>query len=252
MANRSMGCRVTNSTPAYAQPFPREGDLSRNINKRLPGFASKKPPLDWGGRRVFAYVLTTVEIAASGQCIQNGSAPNFQGSLISLCTCMHYHRTWWRSWKGMWIAGFCGSRCPGGNQLFYLMQVGDEYESQLDVWQALGARTRNAKSARRNRLGDVYEPNSTTASTEYVPETYFPPYDNGPDDRHVHLPKDHWKQDICFRDPDRTAKKPKLLVGDPERSFLWRRPRYSYTGSRHPRNRVYDSMSEFYSHLQLK
>lgn len=244
-----MSCKPVKTTSGQA--FPRTGELARNIDRRLPGFVAKSPPSSWNNDRVFAYVLTTLDIDHAGEFVQKGSAPNFQGGLISLCSCMHYHRTWWPRWRGMWVAGFCGKNQKGGNQLFYLMQVGEEYDSQADLWHSLGVSTRNAKSARGNRFGDVYEPNGATAATAYEPGGYFPPYGNGPDDQHVHLARDHWKQDICFRYPVRDAKQPKLLIGDPERSFLWQRPRYAYMERQHPRNRVYDSMTEFYQYLRF-
>lgn len=243
-----MSCKPPSNS--IGQPFPPTGDLARNVGTKLPRFSEKAPPPEWNNNRVFAYVLTTLEIDHTGSFIQHGGAPNFQGGLISLCTCMRYHRTWWPSWRGMWVAGFCGKNQKGGNQLFYLMQVGEEYDSHADLWHSLGVSTRNAKSARRSRIGDVYEPNGATAATVYDPGHYFEPYDNGPNDQHVRLARDHWKQDIRFRYPNRNAKKPKLLIGDSDRSFLWRKPRYAYSGSQHPRTRVYDSMADFYHHLK--
>lgn len=244
-----MSCKVTNATSG--QPFQRTGGVSYRFGGKLPGYVSNKPPLEWNRNPVFAYVLTTVAVDGVGRFLQKGSAPNFQGGLISLCTCMHYHRTWWSSWRDVWVAGFCGMNQKGGNQLFYLMQVGGEYDNHAELWHSLEANTRDAKSARRSRFGDVYEPNGATAATAHEPNHYFPPYDNGPGDQHVHLAHDHWKQDICFRYPANDAKQPRLLIGDPERSLLWRKPRYAYTERQHPRNRVYDSMTEFYQHLKL-
>src|SRR5437868_900501 len=245
-----MGCKPCGSASGlHSQPFPRSGDLADNIDIALPGFAKRIPPPDWNDHPVFAYVLTTVEFYGKS-FVQTGSAPNFQGDLITLCTCMRYHRTWWNTWKGIWVAGFCGKNWEGGNQLFYLMQVADEYESQLDLWNALSAKARRAKSATHNRFGDAYEPKTTTHATRYDPDTYRRPVDEPPNNAHVHLSKDHWKQDICFRYPHPHRKMPKLLVGDPERSFLWKRPRYSYIGRQHPRNKVYLSLADFYRQLK--
>jgi len=42
---------------------------------------------------VYAYVLTTIKYK-NGEFIQTGSAPNFQGGLITLCTCKRFMRTW--------------------------------------------------------------------------------------------------------------------------------------------------------------
>lgn len=245
-----MGCKPCDGVSRISvQVFPRNRDLASNLDIALPGFAERTPPPDWNQNRVFAYVLTTIKIDGKS-FVQTGSAPNFQGGLITLCTCMRYHRTWWKTWKGTWVAGFCGKNWPGGNQLFYLMQVAEDYDSQFDLWNDLSTTARNAKSATRNRFGDVYEPNTTTPATRYDPDTYLRPIDKSPENSHVHLRKEDWKQDICYRYPQLDHKMPKLLVGDPDRSFLWRRPKYSYIGRQHPRNKVYSSLAEFYRKLK--
>jgi hypothetical protein len=194
--------------------------------------------------KVFAYVLTTVDIV-SGVFQQGGSAPNFQGGLITLCTCMHRHRTWWRTWKRVWVAGFCGKNCPGGSQLFYLMQVGDEEDSHFDLWGSLLSAERTAKSASLNPLGDLYEPATTNTHTRLDPGTYRPPHRS-----HVHLPGDRWKQDICYGYPSVPKRVPRLLVGDPARSFVWKKPRYSYINVQHPRFKVYSTLGNFLWHLK--
>ena len=57
---------------------------------------------------VYGYVITTVELR-DGLFDQTGSGPNFDGGLITLCTCKHdlrarMHTEEWL--KNQWIAGF--------------------------------------------------------------------------------------------------------------------------------------------------
>jgi hypothetical protein len=74
---------------------------------------------------VYCYVITTVK-NRGGQLVQNGSAPNFQGGMITLCTCKHPMRSFLEpdEWKGTWIAGFTTVTAgQGGNALVYLMEI---------------------------------------------------------------------------------------------------------------------------------
>src|SRR5438045_9500685 len=110
------------------------------------------------------------------------------------------------------------------------MQVADEHESQLELWNDLSAATRHAKSAARDRFGDIFEPRTTTYATRYEPGTYRRPIEIPPAGPHVHLRNNIWKQDICYGYPQPHQRMPKLLVGDPDRSFRCTRPKYSFVG----------------------
>jgi len=87
---------------------------------------------------VYAYVLTTIKYE-NGEFIQTGSAPNFQGGLITLCTCKRFMRTWKpvQEWKGVWIAGFTSTQITSTrkNYLFYLMKVSNAYPSFKSLWE---------------------------------------------------------------------------------------------------------------------
>ncbi len=96
---------------------------------------------------LYVYVLTTVKVI-DGHLVQTGSAPNFQGGVITLCTCKHYMRTWRapEEWKGIWIAGFTGNVLKDGkNYLFYLMKVQEAFMSHRDLWRWLQRSAREAK-----------------------------------------------------------------------------------------------------------
>jgi hypothetical protein len=192
--------------------------------------------------KVFAYVLSTVEVDKD-RFVQYGSAPNFQGGLITLCTCMRHHRTWWDSWKGVWVAGLCGKNIKNGNQLFYLMHVTYEAESHFELWYSPIMRaSREAKSAQHDVFGDLFEPKSSCAKGRFDPDNYVRPVKG-----HRHEKDNKWHADINYIYGKR---RPKLLVGDPAHSYLWEEPKCSFTGKRHPRFKVYQSLQEFLNRLQ--
>ncbi len=120
------------------------------------------------------------------------------------------------NWIGIWIAGLCSLKGAGDQQaLFYLTRVEEAYESHRDLWKKTPHNARAAKNARTHRLGDIYEPRPDTKP--FVPDTYNPPVKN-----HSHREwPDEWRKDINYKGvKERHAA---LLVGDPDRSYLWNR-----------------------------
>ena len=242
-----MSCKCSTNV-VDCQPWPKIGRLSNRVRPRLPGFPNK-PPIASAEARVFAYVLSTLDVDQTDQdkpiFCQRGCAPNFQGGYITLCTCMHYHRTWPSLAKeGVWVAGFCGKGCAGGNQLFYLMRVEKVIPNFADLWNSrkLPKAALRAKSSRFNIFGDVYEPKRRAALDPFAPKNYWKPMKN-----HKHLP-DSWRKDICFG--DKADPQPGLLVGHPDLSFVWKSPRYAYRGAKHPRFKFHDSLEAFYACLE--
>jgi hypothetical protein len=67
-----------------------------------------------------------------------------------------------QDWRGWWFAGFTSPKICGRLWLFYLARMEAVYASQAELWEALPAHVRQAKSTRRNRLGDVYQPNPSS------------------------------------------------------------------------------------------
>ena len=65
---------------------------------------------------------------------QKGSGPNFQGGLITLCSCKHYMRTYKAMQPKVWIAGFTSIRVKEKNWLFYLMRVLQTHKSHDEFW----------------------------------------------------------------------------------------------------------------------
>ena len=104
------------------QPFPQTGLLASNMDV-FPDILYAR--ITDNHATVYSYVVATVK-NRGGQFAQTGSAPNFQGGMITLRTCKHLMRTFLThdDWKGVWIAGFTGVRAgQGGNALVYLMQT---------------------------------------------------------------------------------------------------------------------------------
>lgn len=55
-------------------------------------------------QNVYCYIINTIK-NRRGRFVQVGSAPNFQGDLITLCTCKAWMRTYKdvSSWKGVFL-----------------------------------------------------------------------------------------------------------------------------------------------------
>lgn len=199
------------------QPFPRKGKLHGNLNlssKALRDIVGSE------GAIVYCYVVDSVT-DEGGHLVQRGSGPNFQGDMATLCTCKHHMRTSLSpdDWEGKWVAGFTGVGAGGGrNALVFLTRVDHAFESHHGLWysEEIPAETKRAKSATSNRLGDLFEPVDEW-SDPFDHRGYRPPHTT-----HSHAPDDNWHRDV-----DHTGyggRRPALLVGDPEHTYLWDRP----------------------------
>ena len=228
------------------QVYPETGELADNSNLSLNSLVKLLPGLD--DARVYSYVVRTIKRQGSG-FVQSGSGPNFQGGRITLCTCKHRMRTYLDadSWRGVWVAGFSGVNVTDReNGLVYLMQVDWAFESHCELWQWLPAKVRRAKAAHLHKLGDVFKPKTDCirpdGPTRFEPANYVPPR---PD--HSHASSDDWYRDVSYEGCG--GRRAALLVGDPERSFLWSTPIVFFGGSQHPRTRKWKNLQEFLNHL---
>lgn len=173
-----------------------------------------------GQATVYCYVVDSVR-NEDGRFVHRGSGPNFQGDMVTLCTCKHHMRTSLSpdDWQGRWVAGFTGVKAgEGKNALVYLTKVGYAFESHHDLWysEEISTETKRAKSATLSRLGDLFEP-IDESSDPFDHRDYRPPHI-----AHSHAPNNTWYGDV-----DRTGyggRRPALLTGDPEATFLWDRP----------------------------
>ena len=210
------------STDPLAQPLPTSGPLTKNVDLSLASLRQRIEKSS-DGRAVYPYVVASVHYDR-GRFGQTGCSPNFQGGVITLCTCKHLLRTYRRVRKseGVWIVGVTGSGLVmRGRHLFYLM-FARPFESHAGLWSHLGSRVSQAKSATRDRLGDMYEPQTVglVGDERFRVSRYRPPIVG-----HVHRSSasDHeWERDI-----DRTYRRgtrPVLLCCDSRLSFIWTKP----------------------------
>jgi hypothetical protein len=208
------------------QPFPTTGRLMSNMNL---GFAKLNTKIGFEQAEVYCYVVETIK-NQSGHFFQTGSAPNFQGDMVSLCTCKHFMRTFkdTNDWVDKWIAGFSGVAAGNGNNaLVYLMRVGHAFKSHMSLWFAdeIPEETKQAKSAQISKFGDIYKPKDQI-SNEFSAQSYFHPVES-----HVHCNNDGWHNDINYEGSK--GRKASLLIGDPEYSFLWNQPMIYFKGHLH-------------------
>src|SRR5262249_56622494 len=102
----------------------------------------------------YSYVVRTVEWNHETVTFeQHGSAPNFQGDVLTLCTCKHQMRASRAAedWRGVWLAGFTSRTILDGQHwLFYLARIQSAHESHADPLSHLGGRPPRAKAAPPN------------------------------------------------------------------------------------------------------
>ena len=229
-----------NNANGVCQEWPRGNKLKENMNKTLN---TLKRVLEKSKGTIYVYVLTTVKANGHGGFIQMGSAPNFQGGLITLCTCKHWMRTWRTpdAWKNVWIAGFTGVNILGDhkNYLFYLMQVQKAFYSHKELWDWLDPTVKKAKNASKHKCGDVYEP-TPNLTDPFDPSHYCEPIK---EPKHVHFKNNDWFKDINYTNT-KTKRHPAVLVGAPEYSFLWSRPKI-YFKDKLPRTKKWNDIKEF-------
>jgi hypothetical protein len=216
------------------QPFPTSGPLADNLGLPLPVLKFNVGKTD---SRAYSYVLRTVGIDYDATTFeQYGSAPNFQGGVLSLCTCKHQMRATQTSddWEGVWVAGFTSRTIHDGRHwLFYLAKIESAHQSHADLWQALTARTRNAKAADRHFLGDIFRPKSPapTGKARYSPSRYVTPTANA---HRQQRGNKGWHNNINYPLAVKYGH-PALLVADPHKTFIWKEPMIYFTGD-HCRN----------------
>jgi hypothetical protein len=211
------------------QPYPQQGQLAKTLNLTLGTLRSHLDDMEFQEATVYSYVIATIQFDG-GEFLQRGSAPNFQGDLVTLCTCKHFMRTFLDAprWRGKWIAGFTGVEAGRGrNALVYIMRVAHAFESHRDLWHsgALTSAAREAKAADRDRFGDVYRP-AIEQGDPFEPANYEKPVPN-----HDHFKDGSWPRDIAY--PARAGRRPALLVGQIGLSFLWSKPMLCYSPALH-------------------
>jgi hypothetical protein len=219
-----MTCGTGHTDRAHThQPFPQSAEFGPNLNVSLSRLYARAD----SQALVYSYVIASMR-NYNGEFVQTGCGPNFQGGLITLCTCKHRMRTFLDpdQWNGLWIAGFTSlATGEGANFLIYLMRVARAFASQRDLWfsTTIPPAVKQVKAAHRNRLGDLYQPRGKKIA-RWDPDGYLPPAKD-----HCHVLA--WARDITYEGV--RARHAALLVGDPRQSFLWNRPMIYYAGRLH-------------------
>ena len=219
-----MSCRSKSPAPSSSKTgftYPAPG--SRNaLLSAIPTSLRTRP--------LYSYVVTTIETTSTPphDLIQNGSAPNFEGGRITLCTCKHKDRATFypsgnraRPWDQVWVAGLTSKSSHPSRSLAYLMLVEATFPNQNALWEHLPSACRTAKSARHSPLGDLYEPKEFASAHPHSPAYYHSPVAG-----HVHASATWptgWHHDIALW----TSKAyphglpHPLLLGEAEMSFRW-------------------------------
>ncbi len=211
-----MGCCKTQQY-TY-QPFPQIGSLSQNTNLTLKKLHQH---INIDSAYIYCYIVKSVK-NRNASLQQQGCGPNWQGGLITLCTCKHFMRAFkdLDSWQGTWIAGFTtASEGNGSNALVYLMRVKDAFDSHHDLWYELPNKIRRAKEAhlKGNIFGDIYKPkNKLIGNKKYSAKSYYEPCKS-----HAHGDNNGWYKDLNYFHNKRHAA---LLIGEEKKSFLWSKP----------------------------
>jgi hypothetical protein len=174
---------------------------------------------------VYAYIVTTIETTTGYQLIQKGSAPNFDGGRITLCTCKHKDRATFHPsndqsdpWKNVWVAGLTSKTEDPSRSLAYLMCVECSFLNQRELWRSLPFRCRQTKSASKSKLGDLFEPKAAAKNDPYDPANYYYPAVG----RHSHAREDNpkqWHNDI--KRWGRHSRPHRLLLGRTAQSYQW-------------------------------
>ena len=224
------------------QPIPRTGPLAHNNRRYLSLDELRESIADWND--VYFYVMTSVEYCDQ-KFLQKGTGPNFQGGLITLCTCMHRMRSALsaRDWRGKWIAGLTSiTEHQRKNFLVYLMKVSKAFESHYDLWvnESISPETKLAKAAHLNEFGDIYKPKRRIIGYDKT-EDYEKPCEG-----HSHI--DDWGKDIKY-EKGYHGRAAALLVGSEEKSFLWDVPKIWYSHQL-PRSFQRLELNEFFKQLK--
>jgi hypothetical protein len=178
--------------------------------------------------KAFSYVVKSVNVKWNQDdhfFEQHGSAPNYQGDILTICTCKFQMRSRLsvEEWvDNVWTAGFTSRTIlEDKHWLFFLSKVKTAHESHSDLWHFLDTETREKKAAHKHYLGDIFKPLAPRPlnNDRFHTRRYVKPKD------HVHRrPGDNgWKKDISYLHAI-TGKRAPLLVANPNLTFIWEKP----------------------------
>lgn len=204
-----------------------------NLRKQLSAFLDDT---------AYIYTLTSLTRDASGIIQQNGSAPNVEDGIVTLCTCKHYMRQGNKGkWKGVWIIGltpivknkgFDGEK----NYVFYITRVEKEFTNHKEFYDYLHLNHPNAiipKNGSRNELGDIFEPKTgivIDGVTELNPNSYI-------DASKIHSHGTAWIHDVSLNPLSASPVSTPLLLGEINNSFVWQKPTIIWKGTKSVRRK---------------
>jgi len=209
---------------------------------------------------VEAYKVSTVKGSQdTTSFIQTGCGPNFEGGLLSQCMCRHdiRQRHTCEEWENNWIAGITGKLSMCGKSedtyLFYLMKVDKAFCSFKHLWDyytVVNPSLIEAKQTTTNVLGDLYIPINDDIDDVWNVSNYM-----GSIKGHPHFNKKNKLKDINYpewrkhkaqkkRKKLRRVKNANLLLGDIDRSYLWKNPNIRAVGWHNIRAKRY-TMKDF-------
>ncbi len=117
------------------QKWPKMGKLNVNMNKKLN---EVEQDITSENSSVDIYILRTIKLTKNMKFIQTGSGPNFQGGILSQCTCRPdlRARRYPKQWENRWIAGFTtkGLAKKDTYHLVYLMKIHKAFESIYKIF----------------------------------------------------------------------------------------------------------------------
>lgn len=197
----------------------------QRLRERLGAFGNPEDQV------VYAYIVDTVHPVGEAEVYeQRGSAPNWEGEHITLCTCKHPMRAsltpaQWMQDK--WVVAMTGYNQRFGYQqsLICLFRVGEAHPSMAALAHALRQSGREAVAAAKDATvhprGDLMMPlRAGIPANPHDPAVYREPCL-----QHVHRqPRDPecWHQDVNYVGGG--GRQAPMLVGDPRLSFRWTRP----------------------------
>lgn len=178
---------------------------------------------------VYSYVIASI-VYVDNTFYQAGCGPNFEGGIITLCTCKHYMRAYKepRDWKDKWICGLVNLN--NKTYLQYLMQVENAVNNMYDLCELLPPKVVKVKSASLNVFGDVYTPKKSLNNDK---DKYNVSNYNIPIGGHKH--EKDYKDDIYYKYQN-LNRCSSFLVGDPENSFIWTEAKVEV---RHPKEKKF-------------
>lgn len=239
----------------YYQRWPTKGILFDNMNLSK-GELKDTIEDSWG--KGAHYTVSTVIPYDKKTFAQTGCGPNFEGGLISQCTCRHDIRSTWfslKEWKNNWLAGFTGygQKSCGTSYLFYLIKVREPFESFKDIFDYylhMDKRIIEAKRTDKNPIGDLYYPKRNLKNKHDV-DSYLESHEY-----HSHKDSKNRLKDINYPEYTRCYKKriidkhPSLLLGDVKNSYLWSKPEIIYKGGKAPRHKPWNNIESFLKMLE--